>query len=368
MPSCGARISTRFNWSCGRRHPFLEFGDLAFGLAQVLEHVGAEILVELEDLQFRFADLAAGARDFGHVLALLAEQPRLVALQRVQPGNGHQVLGVERVDALEFLVDEFYFLVLAVLLRGQAADFLVALHNAFAQLRTLAAARAAAGLEQLLLAAHRVGDGFLGLARDEIVGKFDRIGAVALGVQARLARQIFVKLRAHHAQRRARHRIVEAHQHLPRLHLAAVMHQNFPDHAAGRMLHLLDVQFDHDGAARDHRARQFAGRGPGAEAADQQHHDGDADPVHGADGEQRVVFVEFGRPHDGDDMRPQAVEEPLEPFAERAECVFHHSPPLEASCTTFSAVAAAPGCTGRARMRCRTSSRGPKASCAPLAM
>ena len=46
-----------------RRHALLELGDLALGLAQVLEHLGAEILVELDDLQFGFADLAAGARD-----------------------------------------------------------------------------------------------------------------------------------------------------------------------------------------------------------------------------------------------------------------------------------------------------------------
>ena len=65
----------------GRRDPLLELGDLALRLAQILEHLGAEILVELDDLQLGLADLAARAGDVGDELAALALQPRLVALE-----------------------------------------------------------------------------------------------------------------------------------------------------------------------------------------------------------------------------------------------------------------------------------------------
>ncbi|MGZ8387204.1 MAG: hypothetical protein ACXWVE_02955 [Rhodoplanes sp.] len=46
----------------GRRDALFELRDLALRLAQLLEHLGAEILVELDDLQLGFADLAARAR------------------------------------------------------------------------------------------------------------------------------------------------------------------------------------------------------------------------------------------------------------------------------------------------------------------
>ena len=65
----------------GRGDPLLELGDLALGLAQVLEHLGAEILVDLDDLQLGFADLAARTGDVGDELATLALRSRLVALK-----------------------------------------------------------------------------------------------------------------------------------------------------------------------------------------------------------------------------------------------------------------------------------------------
>ena len=56
----------------GRRDPLLELGDLALRLAHILEHLGAEILVDLDDLQLGLADLAARAGDVGNELAALA--------------------------------------------------------------------------------------------------------------------------------------------------------------------------------------------------------------------------------------------------------------------------------------------------------
>jgi hypothetical protein len=51
-------------------------------VAHILQDLGPEILIELEDLQLDFADLAPRARGLGDDLAVLALQPRLVALEQ----------------------------------------------------------------------------------------------------------------------------------------------------------------------------------------------------------------------------------------------------------------------------------------------
>ena len=63
--------------------------------------------------------------------------------------------------------------------------------------------------------------------------------------------------------------VVEPHHDLAGLDQIAIAREQFADDAAGRVLHLLDVGFDHDLARRDQRARDFRGRGPAAEAAGQ---------------------------------------------------------------------------------------------------
>jgi hypothetical protein len=62
-----------------RDHPFDQFSNLALRVAQVLEHCGAEILIELDDLQLSLADLGAGACDVGDELATLTLKARLLA-------------------------------------------------------------------------------------------------------------------------------------------------------------------------------------------------------------------------------------------------------------------------------------------------
>ena len=52
--------------------------------------------------------------------------------------------------------------------------------------------------------------------------------------------------------------------------------RSFADHAAGRVLHLLDVGIDDERALRDHRAGDFGGRRPAADADRQERDDHDA--------------------------------------------------------------------------------------------
>ena len=52
------------------------------------------------------------------------------------------------------------------------------------------------------------------LSARQLLGKLELVGFVAFGQQPGFPRQQFVELRAHGAERRARHRIVEAHHDL----------------------------------------------------------------------------------------------------------------------------------------------------------
>ncbi len=56
----------------------------------------------------------------------------------------------------------------------------------------------------------------------------------------------------------------------PALTSLAVAHAQLADHAAGRVLHLLDVGIDDQLAWRDHRAGELRRRRPAAKPDDQQ--------------------------------------------------------------------------------------------------
>ena len=159
-------------------------------------------------------------------------------------------------------------------LRLEAADLFLELLDALAQLRLLADARAAAQLEQLALAIHDAGNiGIVGL-RQQIRRKLDAVGTVALAFQPRLARGKLGQALGDDGEIGAGHGVVEAHQDLPRLDAVAVVHQQFADDAAGRVLHLLDVGIDDDLARRDDRAGQLHRSRPAADA-DGEHDDDD---------------------------------------------------------------------------------------------
>ena len=217
-------------------------------------------------MQLRLGDLALGFRGLGDELAAGALELRFVALERRQPIKLHQILRIKIADAFQFLLDQRDFLVLGVLLRGQADDLLLQLGDALLQLFLLAGAVFPPQVEQLALAGHRLGD--VGIV--EMVGKLsrhgDRIGAVALGGEPRLAGIKLGEALGDDGQIGLRHRFVELDENLPRLHVIAVMHEQFADHAAGGVLHFLDVGIDDDVARRDQRAGDFRGRGPAAEA------------------------------------------------------------------------------------------------------
>src|SRR5713101_170543 len=136
----------------GRDLALDEFTDLVVGLAQILGDFADHILVDLNDLQFGFGNLALGLRPRCNVLRPLAGQPGGVALQYRQARNLHQVLIVELANPDQFLLHQRNFLVFRCLLRRQTADFLVQLRNSLTQLRLLSGPSIDTNLEQLGLA------------------------------------------------------------------------------------------------------------------------------------------------------------------------------------------------------------------------
>src|SRR6185369_9567512 len=190
-----------------------ELADLVVCLAQILGDLADHVLVDLDDLQFGFRDLAPRLRTGGDVLRALARQPGEVALQHRQARDLDQALLVEQAHADQFLLDQRDFLFLGLFLRRQPRDFLVELRHPLAQLRFLPGAAEHAHLEQLGFARHDVADiGVVG-AISQHWGKLDRVEAALLGLQPRRARPQPVQRLDDDGEARLDHGLVEQHQH-----------------------------------------------------------------------------------------------------------------------------------------------------------
>ena len=76
----------------GRDLALDEFAELGVDLAHVLGDLAAQILIDLDDLEFGLGDLALGLGDGCDQLPAFALEPRAIALKRGQPGDLHQVV------------------------------------------------------------------------------------------------------------------------------------------------------------------------------------------------------------------------------------------------------------------------------------
>ena len=281
----------------GRHLALDEFADLAVDVAQFARHFARQFLVDLQHLQLVLGNLAARLCDRGDQLSALALKPRRLALERGQAVDLDQILLEQFAHAGQFALDQRDLLGLGGLLRGEAADLFLQLGDALAQLRFLPEPGGAAQIEQLALARHG-GEGIgIAVPVEQLAGKFDRLGAVALGFQPRLARAQLDQALADDREIGAGDGLVETHHHVAGPDAVAVAHAYLADDAAGRMLHLLDVGIDDDRSGRDQRAGQFGGGGPAADAADQHQHDGDAGDQVALD---RILRLDGRFAHDDD--------------------------------------------------------------------
>ena len=209
-----------------------------------------------------------------------ARSPDSRAASRSSVGQArdlHQMLVIELADADQLLFDQRDFLVLCLFLRREAPDFLVQLRHPLAQLRLLSGSAVDANLEQFGFAGHDVPDvGIVG-AIGQHRRKLDLVETALLGLQPCGARPQSVQRLDDDRKARLDHGLVEPHHDIAGLDDIAVAHAHFADHAAGRMLHLLDVGIDHHRARRDQRARNRHRRSPAAKPAGQHQHQHQAD-------------------------------------------------------------------------------------------
>jgi hypothetical protein len=148
--------------------------------------------------------------------------------------------------------------------------------HALLQLILLAEPGLAPQLEQLALAGQRFLDVGIVCRCGELLRRLEGLRAVALGGETRLARVELGKTLGDNGEIGAGHGLVEANENVAGLHPVAVAHPQLADHAAGRVLHLLDVRIDDDRALRDQRAGNLRRRRPAPNSDRQERHDHDA--------------------------------------------------------------------------------------------
>ena len=224
-------------------------------------------------------------------LPALAVEPGGVAIEGVDAGDRHQVLLVQVAHADQLLANQLDFARLGVELGVEADDLVLQLADALLQLRLLAEPGRAAQFEQPALVGDGIGDRRIVRMRESSSGgKTTVSSAVALGLQPRLARFQLIEALGDHGKVGFRHGVIELHQHLAGFDVVAVLDIELAHHATGRVLHLLDVRVDHDGARRDERAGDLRGRRPAADAAGEQQHDHQAGRHVAANGVQRAAL------------------------------------------------------------------------------
>ena len=123
-----------------RNFPFLQFGDTALDLAQLFLRVGVPVLIDADDLQPRFRDLADNLGDLRDQRSDLTLDAGLVALQAETPSPAANLL-VEFDHLRQLVTDQGGFAGLGRILQRQPFDLVLVLLDPFAELRLLAARR-----------------------------------------------------------------------------------------------------------------------------------------------------------------------------------------------------------------------------------
>ncbi len=113
-------------------------------------------------------------------------------------------------------------------------------------------------------------------------------GPITFGFETRLSRGELVEAFGDDGKVRTRDRIVELHEDIAGFDAIAVLNVELANDAAGRMLDLLHVRIDDDGALRDQRAGDLGGCRPTADASGEQQHDQAAGQQMAMDGVARA--------------------------------------------------------------------------------
>ncbi|MNZ68324.1 hypothetical protein D3C78_865890 [compost metagenome] len=158
------------------------------------------------------------------------------------------------------------------------------LGDAFRKLRFPPFAVRFAEFEQLGFTAHGGGDIGIVLSHDESLRKDEFRQIVTLGLQPCHPRIQLIQTFGDDGEIGAGLGRVEAHDHIAGLHPVALVHQNFTDDTAARVLHLLAVGIHHQMAGGNHRAGKIGRRGPPADTTQQHNASGKTGKKMFADG------------------------------------------------------------------------------------
>ena len=166
---------------------FNELGGLAANVREIPAVLGPHVLINLQDLDPRFRDLALGLRGRGNQLSTLAFETRVFALECRDAVELDELLAPELADTLKLFLDPLDLLFFGRDLRGEAADFFFRLRDALVELRFEPFARLAPDLEKSRLTGQGAFDFGVVPTCHEIGRKRDAVRAVDLGLLARLA-------------------------------------------------------------------------------------------------------------------------------------------------------------------------------------
>ena len=122
-----------------------------------------------------------------------------------------------------------------------SANFLTQLGNAFVELRPLTFPPGAAHFELLALAVDRLGDVRIIDALYKVLGEFDAVGVVALGLLARRAGGILIQRLHHNRKTGTGLGVVKPGNNVAGADAVALLHQELADDAAGRMLDFFHI-------------------------------------------------------------------------------------------------------------------------------
>src|SRR4030081_2477023 len=127
----------------GGHLPLDEFTDFAVDLPKFLGNFTAQILLDLDDLQFDFGDFPAYLRAGGNGLGKLTFEASCLALQNRKPVHLNKVLLPKKPDPHQLSLDQLDLFPLGLLKTAVSASFLIELNDPLTKLRFLALASSA---------------------------------------------------------------------------------------------------------------------------------------------------------------------------------------------------------------------------------
>ena len=159
---------------------------------QLLAHLAAKILIDLQDLKLDLGDFALGLGDRGDQRSTFSPQPCRLPLQRRNAGDRDQVLAPQFAHAFELLIDKLDLAYLGDNLLVQAAYLFLSLQDALIQLRLLTPTRRAAQLEEPSLPCQDPQNRRVGRTRQELLRKDQPFVVVSLRFESCLSRGKFI--------------------------------------------------------------------------------------------------------------------------------------------------------------------------------